>query len=301
MIFYSINNYAMWIFKFITDFFKRITEHDSESSTVTNNEPTGNTTGVNMIKRGLFVGINDYPGTNNDLNGCVNDFKDWTKELATSFGVSSYATLVNEQATKESIKKNLTKMINKSVPGDLVVFTYSGHGSFVVDTSKDEPDSKDETLYTYNGNLVDDELRAIISKAQDGVKIVIILDSCHSGTGTRMYKPNSPKPRFMPPTDPEVIRLGSILPFAKATTDEENMKEILFSGCKSTEYSYDANYNGVPNGAFTKVAIEALKKLKDPTYQEWYDEIRRNLPSRDYPQTPQFEGSRANKNRKVFS
>ena len=32
---------------------------------------------VTMANRALCVGINDYPGTNMDLAGCVNDAKDW--------------------------------------------------------------------------------------------------------------------------------------------------------------------------------------------------------------------------------
>ena len=30
-----------------------------------------------MTKRALCVGINDYPGANMDLAGCVNDARDW--------------------------------------------------------------------------------------------------------------------------------------------------------------------------------------------------------------------------------
>ena len=30
-----------------------------------------------MRKRALCVGINDYPGSNMDLAGCINDAKDW--------------------------------------------------------------------------------------------------------------------------------------------------------------------------------------------------------------------------------
>ena len=32
---------------------------------------------TNMANRALCVGINDYPGSNMDLAGCVNDAKDW--------------------------------------------------------------------------------------------------------------------------------------------------------------------------------------------------------------------------------
>ncbi len=30
-----------------------------------------------MSKKALCIGINDYPGTQNDLSGCVNDANDW--------------------------------------------------------------------------------------------------------------------------------------------------------------------------------------------------------------------------------
>ena len=34
------------------------------------------------MKRSLHIGINDYPGTQNDLSGCVNDANDWEKTLS---------------------------------------------------------------------------------------------------------------------------------------------------------------------------------------------------------------------------
>ena len=33
-----------------------------------------------MSKKALCIGINDYPGTQNDLSGCVNDANDWAIE-----------------------------------------------------------------------------------------------------------------------------------------------------------------------------------------------------------------------------
>ncbi len=33
-----------------------------------------------MAYKALCIGINDYPGTQNDLSGCVNDAQDWAAE-----------------------------------------------------------------------------------------------------------------------------------------------------------------------------------------------------------------------------
>jgi len=38
-----------------------------------------------MAKKALCIGINDYPGTQNDLSGCVNDANDWAAEWGTRF------------------------------------------------------------------------------------------------------------------------------------------------------------------------------------------------------------------------
>ena len=280
-------------------------EHSSVSSGIsntTNESTTSESTKEEnpMNKKALCVGINDYPGGSNDLSGCVNDCNDWATLLQSEYGFTQVVKLINAQATRSAITQALSALVNGSKAGDVLVFSYSGHGSYIVDTSKDEPDGKDETLYAYDGNIIDDELRAILNRLPAGVNMTVILDSCHSGTATRFSHPNAPKVRFMPPKDAKTAQLG-ILPSNKNMLSDENMKEILFTGCKSTEYSYDANYNGVPNGAFTKTAITALKQLNSPTYQMWYDQIRKGLPSSQYPQTPQFEGSATNKNRKIFS
>ena len=45
-----------------------------------------------MSKRALCMGINNYPGTGMDLQGCVNDATDWAAELtARGFQVAGIA------------------------------------------------------------------------------------------------------------------------------------------------------------------------------------------------------------------
>jgi hypothetical protein len=64
------------------------------------------------------------------------------------------------------------------------------------------------------------------------------------------------------------------------------------SGCRDFEFSYDATFDGRPNGAFTYLALAALRELPPTaTYREWTTAIARALPSQDYPQTPCLQGS----------
>jgi len=81
---------------------------------------------------------------------------------------------------------------------------------------------------------------------------------------------------------------------------EENMNEILISGCLPTEYSYDARINSRNNGAMSANALAILKQQRDITFNDFYKKLRAVLPSSRYAQTPQLEGSDANKARLMF-
>ena len=76
---------------------------------------------------------------------------------------------------------------------------------------------------------------------------------------------------------------------------------LLMAGCQDTEYSYDASFQGRPNGAFSFVALRELAKLPaSASYQRWHDAIRKALPSQQYPQTPNLYGTKSMKAWKVF-
>jgi hypothetical protein len=78
------------------------------------------------------------------------------------------------------------------------------------------------------------------------------------------------------------------------------MPEILMTGCSDSEYSYDAEFDNRPNGAMTTLALRVIRQNPNATYREFHRGLRALLPSEDYPQSPQLEGSDANKDRKLF-
>src|SRR5678815_3771458 len=69
--------------------------------------------------------------------------------------------------------------------GDLYFLSYSGHGGQVPDVTGEEDDKKDETWCLFDGQLIDDELYYELSRFGEGVRILVLSDSCHSGTVTR--------------------------------------------------------------------------------------------------------------------
>jgi hypothetical protein len=245
------------------------------------------------MKRAVCVGINNYPGVFNDLKGCVNDAKDWSALLqGMGFDVS---LMLDSQAKAQNVKAALQGLVDVTNAGDIAVFTYSGHGTQVVDRNSDEADPYDEAIFLYDETVIDDELRLILQGIHPQATLVVISDSCFSGSVTRIAGEKA-IPRFVPPavsTAGRVARRPFLLP-------EADMPEILISGCSDSEYSYDAEFDGRPNGAMTALALRVIKQNPDVTYREFYAGLRAFLPSEDYPQTPQLEGSAANKDRKLF-
>jgi metacaspase-1 len=248
------------------------------------------------MKKAVCIGINNYPGIFNDLKGCVNDANDWAALLqGRGFDVS---IMLDAQATRQNIKNALQGLVTGARAGDIAVFTYSGHGTQVADSNSDEGDPYDEALYAYDGTVVDDELRTILTGFHPQATLVVISDSCFSGSVTRIAALAAQKStaRFVPPT----VSLAGRVARRPLLMPEANLPEILISGCSDSEYSYDAEFNGRPNGAMTALAIRVIQQNPNATYREFYTGLRALLPSSDYPQTPQLEGSDTNKDRPLF-
>ena len=157
----------------------------SEKSRKMNNSPKGYALHIGVDKTDETV----Y-GHITQLNGCVNDAKA-LKSITEKERFDTIVLLENRNATRENILKNLKSFADVSRPGDLVVVSYAGHGSYIVDESGDEAlsgnDPKDEVLVTYNGFLVDDEIFEVFQEFKVGVRVVWIGDSCHSTSQTRAF------------------------------------------------------------------------------------------------------------------
>jgi hypothetical protein len=242
------------------------------------------------MKRAICFGINNYPGEENDLSGCINDANDWAAKLTLSgFQVTKY---LDDQVTKDRFLSAIRSLLAVSLVGDWLVITYSGHGTQAYDTSGDEMDHYDEALYLWDGILIDDEIRAILDTALYGINIVFVLDSCFSGSGTR-------KPRLIGTyVRPRFVATTFVPASAKARKKflaEEVMVELLFAGCNDDEYSYDAYINGRYNGAFTYHALKAWKP--GMTFNDVEAGMNNIFPFATYPQHPHLEGPAAMRNK----
>lgn len=277
-----------------------------------------------MAKKALCIGINNYPGTDMDLGGCVNDAEDWAAVLAArGFAVQK---LLDAQATKAAMVAAIRGLVKGAAAGDSLAITFSGHGTYAPDENGDEPDGLDEGLCPYDikqGNvLIDDEIQQLFAERAAGVRVLLISDSCHSGTVIRAARADpdatGARPRFLPmgawlPDEKlpraangkpatQVPLLATLSPWAGAILQSGG--DLLLAGCAEgpNNYSYDAVIAGRANGAFTYYALKALKTLPPgATYADWHAAIRQSLPSASYPQTPQIFGSKAARKYKVLA
>lgn len=132
-----------------------------------------------------------------------------------------------------------------------------------------------------------------ISNLKPGAVVLVLPDSCFSGTVTRLMlglhdKPHPTRNRFHKTEDVVKKKKKQFLSI-KTSVDANNINWIVISGCGATQFSADAYINDAYHGAFTWYAMKTLKT--GMTYKQWYNEITKYLPSSDYDQKPTLEGN----------
>jgi hypothetical protein len=233
----------------------------------------------------LHIGLNEvsaaaYAGWTGPLAACEFDADDMA-DLAKHQGIKS-SVLLTKKATRAAVLSGIRKAAKALAAGDLFLLSYSGHGGQVPDVSGEEADKQDETWCLYDGQLIDDELYFELSRFKAGVRIVVVSDSCHSGTVVRAGPPQAGtpalRPKLMPPTvarrvyrahqsfydklqtdvskaggtaiaDPDTA-LANVAISGRLTAIVKQFRPsvILISGCQDNQFSMD----GDNNGAFTE-------------------------------------------------
>lgn len=155
-----------------------------------------------QTRRALVIGI----GQQEDKDwGKINGDRDvpFVEEMLANAGFEegNIKTLVNRQATKATIVESFKSLEAQSRRGDVIYVHFSGHGQQMKDVHNDEKDGLDECWIPYDAyrfpcekdrgekHLTDDEvnhyLNAVRDKIGDAGKMLVVIDACHSGDGTR--------------------------------------------------------------------------------------------------------------------
>ncbi len=284
-----------------------------------------------MAKKALLVGINDYAPVGAggpDLRGCVNDVRDVANTLSV-LGIVSPSPrmmriLTDARATRAAIITGIKWLIKGAKKGDVLIFHYSGHGSYVADVSGDEVDGRDETICPHDfasaGMIKDDDLRLLLAGLPAGVNLDVIFDSCHSGSATRAALEAVPEEQVLvsryiePPIDwgffvdaePSLPVRGLLKSRAaevkKTAVVEPGLNHVLWAGCRDNQTSAETLIGGVYRGVFTYHFCKALRGAGTGITRKRLDaQVSTNIRGAGYSQIPQLEGNKASLIEKVFT
>lgn len=272
------------------------------------------------MKKALLVGINKYKHGGNDLNGCVNDVVNIRNILMTYYGYNTedIRVLTDERATKAGTIERLKWLVNGTSRGDRIVFHNSSHGSQIRDRYGDElSDGMDEILCPYDMDwdgtfITDDDLKEIFNELPDGVVLDVILDCCHSGTGTREIHAFYPKQndvdnnnvikmknRYLQPPidillrDDRSLNIKKILKGCFKNRGEDTiatMNHSLIAGCMDNQTSADAYIGNAYNGALTYFLCKAIREHNGRISRKNLINVVRNMVRiNNFEQIPQLE------------
>lgn len=265
----------------------------------------------------LLVGIDSYQGSVPSLNGCVNDINVFETLLQERAARDSFhlnvLSLTDSQASRENVIDGFRQHLSHAGEGDVVIFYYSGHGS-QSHTPPElwflEPDHLDETLVCCdsrlpgNFDLADKELAVLIHGiAEHNPHILIILDSCHSGSGTRAQAQFSDVKVRRVATESRVrpveSYLGSPDELKNALGDGVDRKNgrvgfrlpigrhVLMAACREDEEAKETTFDGQARGVFSSCLAQSIEAMGTQfTYRDLYKRVSALVRVRASKQSP---------------
>ena len=279
------------------------------------------TAGTARKTKGLSVhiGLNavsakHYKGWSGELTACEFDARDMAA-IAKAAGMKP-TVLLTKKATRKAALSAIRAAGKTLVSGDILLLTYSGHGGQIPDVTGEETDKLDETWCLYDGQLIDDEMYLELSRFAAGVRVLVLSDSCHSGTVVRAAPPQAGgqpagRSKMMPPSvgirtyrdhkafydklQREVVKASgkastpdpdsalaqvAVSNRRIAIANKSKAAVILLSGCQDNQTSMDGDHNG----AFTEKLLRVWDHGKYAgNYAKFHARIKALMPPTQVP------------------
>lgn len=142
----------------------------------------------------LHIGLNQVDETHYSkipqLKAAVNDALFW-EQYAVSLGYNA-RKFHDAAATVHAIKSTLAEYAQVMTSGDILLLTYAGHGGQIANDKPSASDNEDydQTWCLYDRQMLDDEIYECFQAFAEGTRILVVSDSCHSGTITKVAELN---------------------------------------------------------------------------------------------------------------
>lgn len=291
----------------------------------------------------LFVGIDDYRAPVPRLRGCVNDVTTLRDVLRSRVGDRLQdRMLLDAEATRAGLTAAFRDHLGQAGPDDVALFYYSGHGSqqrVPDELVVAEGDRLGETLVLHDSrapgghDLADKELGALVAGvARREPHVLVVLDCCHSGSGTRAIDDDAERERRAPADDrPRSLESYRAVLDAVAAMDaaagtgaptggadgaeraggelasaergwsagapsgwaQPRAPHVLLAACRSTETAKELRIDGRTRGVLSAALETALSGAGAPTYRDLHRFVVAQAHSRVRQQNPQLETTSA--------
>ena len=259
-------------------------------------------TGLNKLAK--EHGLDPVKPSEVDLAGAVNDVNDFSQLLKDKFHIQRdhLMTHVNSDASSQSIIEDLKDLAGKTVPGDNVLFYFSGHGTRY--PSKDDPNSFDEAIVLGDATVaMDKDIRAIADDfTQHGINMTFVFDSCYSGgmsKGALFYKgsPIVAHRKSIQQKLGQALAKSSVTAKGltiKATKQDANGTSAFLFASGKDETASDIDFKDPSkqsHGLFTMLLMLALDDQPAMGIKEAVDLVGQAAKEAHFTQTPSVETS----------
>ena len=215
-------------------------------------------------------------------------------------------------ATRQNIIDAMERLKHESMPGELVVLYYSGHGTQVRDQNGDESDQRDEALVPVDTPLrmepsdlvLDDQIKSTIDHIRaNGADVWAIFDSCLSGTLTRdgnaSVRIKGVTAATTPSSQGETREDSWIGPSDETASTKNEGSLVAFYSSRSYENSLErrvADGENTFRSIYTAALVDALRQNPGVSFRQISEIVRTAVSNGPGRQTPTAEGDGLDRN-----
>ena len=277
-----------------------------------------------QTKHALIVAIGNYPEPRKNKWPVINSVNDipLIKNALVSgqqFNENNIQVLTDSQDTRKGIVEALDKLIFSVKKGDVVVIHFSSHGQQLEDDNDDETDGLDEAIVPYGAvfstdpersvelsaaylrdDLFGDKVIRLRNKLGKNGDLLVILDACHSGSGTRGVATALVRGGNIPMVSSKFNSGRHKVNDEAGVFKEENSTKltadassfVLISGAQAKENNFECmDDDDNPVGSLSYSFSRSISSLKgNITYRGLFSLIENSMREKAPMQKPVMEG-----------
>ena len=209
----------------------------------------------------LSIGVGQFSSGNSALKGTVPDAKNvlsaCTNAVNGMWRPANCSLLTNEFANLSSVRAQFQSIANQARSGDTVLYYHSSHGG-------------DDCICCYDKNYYADDFAEDLMRFQTGVRVIVVLDTCHSGSMFKGADDASSMPwDFAASVQAHMAELQAVqTKGVKASSSGPSVGWI--TACDDDQTSLDVG----TGGWFTKPFVEAWKSASTDLNGDGYNDFK---------------------------